>query len=77
MSVMIKSQARNKSVDVQILTEDQISKVTSLSDAIRKCHEKDKELSCGTIARFVSKYYHKTVSTNHVYNVLHTTLKRK
>ena len=77
MSVMIKSQARNKSVDVQILTETEISQVSSLSDAIRKCHAKNKDLSCGTIARFVTKYYHKTVSTNHVYNVLHTTLKRK
>jgi hypothetical protein len=75
--IMIKSAGRTKSQDVQILTEEQISKCTSLSDAIRKCRDTDKSLSCGTIARFVTRYYHKVVSTNHVYNVLHTTLKRK
>lgn len=65
------------SQDIDILTETELKTCTSLSDAIRKCHKKNKDYSNGTIARFLSKHRTKKVSSNHVYNVLHTELKRK
>ena len=65
------------SQDVDILTEAELKGCVSLSDAIRKCHAKNKEYSNGTIARFLSKHRTKKVSSNHVYNVLHTELKKK
>ncbi len=67
----------NSSVDVDILTDAELAKCTSLSDAIRKCHAKDKTLSNGTIAKFLSKHRTKAIRPQHVYNVLHTELKRK
>ena len=70
------TKSKSSSVDVDILTEAELQKCDSLSDAIRKCHAKNKDYSYGTIARFLSKHRTKPVRTQHVYNVINTQLKK-
>jgi hypothetical protein len=71
------TKTHNRTIDVKILTDEELKKCTSVSDAIRKCHQKDPKLSNGTIAKFLSQHRTKPIRPQHVYNVLHTELKRK
>lgn len=75
--VMIKTQARSVTEDKVLLTDAEIEGCVSIADAIRKCSAKHPKVSNGTIARFLSKHHTKPIRVQHVYNVLHTTLKRK
>lgn len=75
--ILIATKGRATTQDVEILTEAEIKKCTSMADAIRACVAKDPQLSNGTIARFLSKYHTKDVRPQWVYNVRNQELKRK